>query len=810
MITNLPNTRSAKLSLSRQDFANIMTPLLKGDILNSRYQILGKLTDYGHAYLAKDANRSNKRCVLKEFAPRLRGSFVLERAKTLFEQEAGILYQLKHPQISKLHELIHHKREDQGCLLLVQDYVKGRSYCELFNKRTQSGSRFPEAEIGPLIYNSLRVLDYIHSMGVIHGAISPEHIISRSSDDLPVLIGFGGIKEVENAAYAHLMNEIPNLKTSYPIATAIDNGGYAPPEQVKQGIVFPHSDLYALAATAVVLLTGKAPQQLMDLKSHRWNWQKYVTLSPNLEHVLTTMLSPLPADRYQSAAEVTKALQETLILTSTPQGAEASEMDDLLVNRHSSTRKHSKLSRVLSKPLLFAPLVTTAVIAGFLGFKARVSPVISSAPKPVQTETQLSQRLSQGETVLISQTTTPLKDAATLAFARKNYDEAASLFSTSLETLPNDPEALIYLNNARIGEEESYTIAVSVPIGSNVNTSQEILRGVAQAQTEVNQAGGINGIPLKVQIVNDDDNPEIAKQVAAALGQNPDILGVVGHASSDVTSAAANVYQSAELVAISPVSSSVKLSSISPYIFRTVPSDYVAARALADHMLNVFKQRHVAVFFNSQSAYSLSLKGEFVTAVSLGGGQVVNEFDLSDADFSAVDRFLEAVQSGADVLMFAANSDMLDRVLEVVQVNQNQLQLMAGNDVYSHTTLEVAGKLAENMVLTTPWHLKSNPNAEFVQFSRQLWRADVNWRTAMAYDAASAFIAGIDYDPTRTGMQQRLSNPTVSFPGAIQEIKFLPSGDRLTEIQLVTVKPSDRNASDYEFMPVSSPLPGKT
>lgn len=64
----------------------------------------------------------------------------------------------------------------------------------------------------------------------------------------------------------------------------------------------------------------------------------------------------------------------------------------------------------------------------------------------------------------------------------------------------NDPEARIFLNNARIGKQKSYTIATSVPIGTDPNESLEILRGVAQAQNEINASGGIKGVPLKVAI----------------------------------------------------------------------------------------------------------------------------------------------------------------------------------------------------------------------------------------------------------------------------------------------------------------------
>ena len=220
----------------------------------------------------------------------------------------------------------------------------------------------------------------------------------------------------------------------------------------------------------------------------------------------------------------------------------------------------------------------------------------------------------------------PAKRDGIEAIAAGNYDKAITNLAAALRVNRNDPEALIFLNNARIGKQKSYSVAVSVPIGSDLNGSLEILRGVAQAQNEVNSSGGIKGVPLKVAIASDDNQPQIAQQIASALVSNPEVLGVIGPYSSDVTLAAGSVYNSGQLVAISPVSTSVKLSGFSRYVFRTVPSDYIAARALANYMLTKLQKKNAVVFFNSQSAYSQSLKSEFVTAVSLGGGQVLSEF----------------------------------------------------------------------------------------------------------------------------------------------------------------------------------------
>jgi branched-chain amino acid transport system substrate-binding protein len=100
------------------------------------------------------------------------------------------------------------------------------------------------------------------------------------------------------------------------------------------------------------------------------------------------------------------------------------------------------------------------------------------------------------------------------AFAKGDLKEAIAKLQSSLQQNPNDPEARIYLNNAKIGNSKALKIAISVPIGSNLNIAQEILRGAAQAQDEVNNSGGINGIPLKLVIADDRNKPEISAQVA--------------------------------------------------------------------------------------------------------------------------------------------------------------------------------------------------------------------------------------------------------------------------------------------------------
>lgn len=284
--------------------------LSSGIILGERYRLQREIGrgGFGRTYLAEDINRFNEPCVLKEFAPQVAGTYALQKGQELFEREAGILYKLQHPQIPRFREMFRANYDNEGHLFLVQDYVEGQNYRTLLQNRRIQNRLFSEPEITQLFTQILPILTYLHSQGVIHRDISPDNIILRNSDLMPVLIDFGGVKQIA----ANLQSEF--VGTSQP-ATRLGKIGYAPDEQMQMGKVYPHSDLYSLAVTGLVLLTGIEPQNLRDPQTLLWNWHKHTTVSPTFSAVLEKMLSYRPGDRYQTANDVLNALQNYPTLT---------------------------------------------------------------------------------------------------------------------------------------------------------------------------------------------------------------------------------------------------------------------------------------------------------------------------------------------------------------------------------------------------------------------------------------------------------------------------------------------------------------
>ncbi|MEH2082837.1 MAG: serine/threonine-protein kinase [Nostoc sp.] len=278
-------------------------PLAVGQVVDNRYQIIRHLGQggFGRTYLAEDINKSHQTCVLKEFAPQVQENQDLQKAKELFEREANVLKKLQHPQIPRFHASLQVKIGTKDFFFLVQDYVDGDNYYQLLEQRESQGKNFSEEEVITLLQQILPVLSYIHSQDVIHRDISPDNLIWRRSDNLPVLIDFGGVKQLP-ASQGFWRTKLAENNT------LLGKKGYAPEEQLRQGKAFFSSDLYSLAVTTLVLLTGEEPQKLYDSYQGIWGWGKQIQVSPQLEAVLKKMLAYRPSDRYQRAEQILRDL----------------------------------------------------------------------------------------------------------------------------------------------------------------------------------------------------------------------------------------------------------------------------------------------------------------------------------------------------------------------------------------------------------------------------------------------------------------------------------------------------------------------
>ncbi|MGB3694913.1 MAG: serine/threonine-protein kinase [Spirulinaceae cyanobacterium] len=272
---------------------------MTNDLLSNRYRLLRPLGKggFGETFLAEDTHMpSGRSCVIKLLKPMTQNPQVYELVKERFQREAAILEELgeANQQIPRLYAYF--TEEEQ--FYLVQKWIPGVTLAE----KVQQQQRLGEDEVRGILVDILPVLDYIHSQKIVHRDIKPENIILRSSDQKPVLIDFGAVKEA--------MGTIVNAQGSTTSSIVIGTPGFMPSEQAA-GRPLYSSDLYSLSLVAIYLLSGKRPQMLeTDPATGEILWRQQATqVSSELAAVLDKAVRYHPRDRFPTAMDMLAALE---------------------------------------------------------------------------------------------------------------------------------------------------------------------------------------------------------------------------------------------------------------------------------------------------------------------------------------------------------------------------------------------------------------------------------------------------------------------------------------------------------------------
>ena len=240
-----------------------------------------------------------------------------------FEREAKAVANLRHPHIVQIHDF----DVDNDTYYMVMEYIAGGTLQDLMNAAGEKGEYIPLGQVLAILQEVAGAMDYAHDKGIIHRDIKPSNILLDETGEA-FLADFGIARMVSTTQFT---------STGALIGTPT----YMSPEQSKGMELTPVSDIYSLGIILYEVLTGQAP---FAADTPLAVIQKHVSeplpapeklrpgLTPGMAEVLTKALAKDPAERYQSAGELARALAQVLTLDL------IAELDQ------GSGRKKSKLS----------------------------------------------------------------------------------------------------------------------------------------------------------------------------------------------------------------------------------------------------------------------------------------------------------------------------------------------------------------------------------------------------------------------------------------------------------------------------------
>ncbi|MDI1431769.1 serine/threonine protein kinase [Polyangium sorediatum] len=256
------------------------------NLRDGRYAVVRLLGEGGQGATFEAVDKKEGQPVaVKRF--RVRGAKSWKEVE-LAEREARVLASLSHPGLPRYVEHF----EEGGELFLVTQKIEGESLAAM-QKR---GATLSEADVLRFLHDASAILDYLHGRAppVVHRDIKPSNVLRRPDGSF-ALIDFGAVRD--------------KMKPEGG-STVVGTFGFMAPEQF-QGRAMPASDVYAIGATAVSMLTGRQPEDLphkglaIDVEAALGR-----SARPALVATLVAMLEPDPDKRAGRLAPLLQKLGE--------------------------------------------------------------------------------------------------------------------------------------------------------------------------------------------------------------------------------------------------------------------------------------------------------------------------------------------------------------------------------------------------------------------------------------------------------------------------------------------------------------------
>jgi branched-chain amino acid transport system substrate-binding protein len=306
--------------------------------------------------------------------------------------------------------------------------------------------------------------------------------------------------------------------------------------------------------------------------------------------------------------------------------------------------------------------------------------------------------------------------------------------------------------------------------------------GAQLAVDQINARGGVRGRRLRLKLADDSASEDAAVRVAQALYDNPTVVAVVGHLTSDASIVAAQVYGGGTqpVTMISPSASSPDVSGISRYAFRICPSDSRHGAALARFAWQTLLARRAGILFTSDT-YGRGLRRAFAADFARMGGTVV-EADPYVPTTPSLEPYLSRMrQVGIDVLVLAADRWEAERALHQVRALGFRWAVIGGDALVG---IETAGALAEGIWISSAYlpDRAGDKNSTFVaDYGRAYPGERPDHRAASAYDVVNLLAQAISAaGPSRRAVRDyvaRVGRGVPAFDGVTARIAFDEAGD---------------------------------
>ena len=333
-------------------------------------------------------------------------------------------------------------------------------------------------------------------------------------------------------------------------------------------------------------------------------------------------------------------------------------------------------------------------------------------------------------------------------------------------------------------DSDTVKIGLATPLtGASAQDGKAIENGVNLAIKQANDAGTIEGKTIELVAEDDKGDSSEAATVANKLSQDNSIVAVVGDFNSSCTLAAAPIYNQAQMVQISPGSSSEAVTDAGDYTFRTITTDAVQGKYLAEWCVNDLGHKNIAILYENDD-YGLGLADVAERETTALGAKIVTKeaYEVNQTDFSTV--LTKVAKANPDVLIIGGLYN--ETALIAKQLSDNgiaDLPIMGVDAIYSDALIDLGGDAVNGIKLTSYFSDSSDSQVtqDFIKAYTDEYGEAPGTYAAYAYDAANIIIQAVKEAGTdRVAIRDYIAE-LKDFEGATGTASFDENGDVIKE-----------------------------
>jgi branched-chain amino acid transport system substrate-binding protein len=272
---------------------------------------------------------------------------------------------------------------------------------------------------------------------------------------------------------------------------------------------------------------------------------------------------------------------------------------------------------------------------------------------------------------------------------------------------------------AACGEEKDIVVGVAGPMtGSEAAIGEQMRRGAEKAVADINEAGGILGQKVRLEVADDACDPKQAVSVANDFVSQGAAM-VAGHYCSGASIPASDVYADSGIIQITPASTNPLFTERGlKNVFRVCGRDDEQGPTAAKYIVDTYPDAKVAVV-NDKSTYGKGIADEFEASLRKSGREpvLVESITARETDYNALVTKLR--QAEADIVYFGGYKT--EAGLIVRQMRQAGLDtiLVGGDALVTEEFWAITGDAGAGTLMTFGPDPRLDPaNAELVTWFR--------------------------------------------------------------------------------------------